>query len=66
MKVKEPQQTWNAENEAQLKYETVTMVFDGKNHIVISDEENRWLNEGNRKQRKHKVKIFNKKYGITK
>lgn len=66
MKVKEQQETWNAETEAQLECETVTMVFDGKNHIVISDEENRYLNEGNRKQRKHKVKIFNKKYGIAK
>jgi len=63
--MKESQETLEAETDGLLKHETVEMVFDGKNFIIISKEEARHLNEGNRKQRKHKAKIFNKKYGIT-
>jgi hypothetical protein len=64
MKVKEPHETWQVEVNG-LKCETVPMIFDGKNWIVLSDEQIRYLDEGNRKQRKNKAKIFNKKYGVS-
>ena len=65
MKVKEPHETWQVEVNG-LKCETVPMIFDGKNWIVLSDEEMQFLNKGNRKQRKANANIFNKKYGVEK
>jgi len=57
MKAKELHETWQVEVNG-LKCETVPMIFDGKKWIVLSDEQIHYLDEGNRKQRKHKAKIF--------
>ena len=51
MKLKEPQETLEIEVNG-LKHKTVPMIYDGKNWVVISDEEVQFLNEGNRKERK--------------
>lgn len=60
-------QKFDEESEVdRLKYETVSMIYDGKNWIIIPDEEVQFLNKGNRKERKTNAKIFNKKYGIEK